>query len=670
MLHNQSRSSLSSVKLFVVIACLISPFNAFAQWTINLERAKNLVVDTYQPTNIITGDLPEGGLHVVWMDRKESPDQSIFIQTIDINGRVKLRADGKKISGLPGKKDIPVLKVSKKGTAYVLWKDFSYSTNGDLYLQKVGSDGSFEWGESGIISSLCAFPPVNYSMSLDAAENSYIAYIEKIDTSGNEYDLRLQKVTPKGERIFGNDGISLASCNLIKSSVQVLSDTKGGAYVLWLESHSGKNIVQMKHVDKSGNQTLFKKQLEVTPPTTNVISYQSTRLVSGETFIFWQVGPKSKEMYYTVIANGVKLFQEPKLVTPKIKTSKSNLVALGCSDSTAVVGFITEKNSEQKDFVIQKISRTGNLLWGDDGEKVNSKVSQKFSASISADKFCNIYAAWIEKEDQYSSGYIYGQKLNQKGKLQWDASGTPILLSKNTEKSYVNSFADKKQGMVVIFREGRKTDSLKNSKMNYSIYGQRLYAERNAVSVIADLSASVDSDSIMVSWRTSSESKTVIYKIEMFLLQSSKDTTWTEVASLSAKPLPTGNDYSYKFVPDSDGVYFIRIVQMAGKDPIAASEIRKVSYIKEFGDKIVVLQNNPNPVSDSTEINFYLPAKVNVKLEFYNSKIEKLDEINLANTVRGRNSYIYSGATLPEGIYFFRFTAGNFRDVKKFVVAR
>ncbi len=679
MLHNKIVSGIGAIaakciyhklSLWIAVSLFLS-FVAQAQWTVNNEKAKRLVVDTYQPVNILSGDLPEGGMFVVWMDKKESIEQEILIQAIDVNGRARLRADGRKITELAGKKELPVLKVSSSGVAYVLWKDYTYNAIGDLYMQKIQSNGIFDWGDYGHIVAICRYSPVVYSMALDSTGFAYSAFVEKIDSSGIEYVVKLQKVSPDGVNVFLNDGVTVATSRSSKTNIQVCPDTSGGAYIFWIEARAGKSVIVMQHVNAEGKFLLSKKSVDITQGNTNIINYTATRFVSGEILTAWQTGPKLKEIYYQIIQpNGKALFADSKLVSPAVKAAKSNLSAVPCADSTIMIGWIAEKTPSKKEVMLQKISRHGAILWGDDGEVASMKPSIKYSGSISVDRFSNVYAAWIERKDLLSSEFVYGQKLNSNGVRQWETEGTPILVSKNSEKSYLTSFADKRQGMVVVLREGKRSGTEKNARTEYGIFGQRLYAERNAVGVLSEMNATVDMDNVVVSWKSSNETNVRSYKIEKFLLKTVRDTSWSEVAVVPAKPFSGVNEYRYSFTPDSDGVYFIRVVQLVGNSPIAASEIQKVSYLRDFGDKIVVLQNNPNPFPDSTVINYYLPRKMPVRLEFYNSRIEKIDEVNLIDTRRGRNSYTFSADKLPDGIYFFRFTADDVLEVKKFVIAR
>ena len=185
--------------LIFIIALFLFTGAIQAQWTINNERAKRLVLDTYQPVNIMSGDLQEGGMFIAWMDKKENPDATILVQQIDVNGRIKFIADGRRVTELMGKKESPVMKVNQSSTAYILWKDYSYSIVGDLYLQKISGAGIFEWGDNGRIAGLCKYPAISYNLSVDANGDAYVAYIEKADTNNVDYTIKYQKLSGSGE---------------------------------------------------------------------------------------------------------------------------------------------------------------------------------------------------------------------------------------------------------------------------------------------------------------------------------------------------------------------------------------------------------------------------------------------------------------------------------------
>ncbi len=82
-------------------------------------------------------------------------------------------------------------------------------------------------------------------------------------------------------------------------------------------------------------------------------------------------------------------------------------------------------------------------------------------------------------------------------------------------------------------------------------------------------------------------------------------------------------------------------------------------------------QNYPNPFNPGTVISFYLPESRKVSLEIFNN-LGQLIKILLNNEIlnSGRHSVYFNAQNLPNGIYYYRLTAGKFQQVKKMVLIK
>jgi hypothetical protein len=117
--------------------------------------------------------------------------------------------------------------------------------------------------------------------------------------------------------------------------------------------------------------------------------------------------------------------------------------------------------------------------------------------------------------------------------------------------------------------------------------------------------------------------------------------------------------YRYKIgVVDGDGEFFS---QTAG--------------VRLPGARTSLSQNTPNPFNPTTTIRFSLPASETVTLGIYsaNGALVRM----LVDDVRERGDYSVTwdgrdtaGSPVSSGVYFYRLTAGKFRDTKKMVLLK
>ncbi len=110
---------------------------------------------------------------------------------------------------------------------------------------------------------------------------------------------------------------------------------------------------------------------------------------------------------------------------------------------------------------------------------------------------------------------------------------------------------------------------------------------------------------------------------------------------------------------------------------LAAKELKNLGYkIEEdneqfIGEKQVFESlNHPNPFNPITVINYTLPSNEKVVIKVYDILGREIAE--LVNEIKSAGTYSvdFNASHLSSGVYFYSITAGNFRQVKKMVLAK
>ncbi len=81
-------------------------------------------------------------------------------------------------------------------------------------------------------------------------------------------------------------------------------------------------------------------------------------------------------------------------------------------------------------------------------------------------------------------------------------------------------------------------------------------------------------------------------------------------------------------------------------------------------------QNYPNPFNPVTAIKYSLARKEQVRLEVYNTVGQKVKTLVNRQQGPGHYSVSFDGGNLASGIYYYRLTAGDFREYKKMVLMK
>ena len=646
--------------IFQLAFCLVLAFTfystTFAQWVSNPEINSKLVVDTNDPINISSVKDFNGGAFIFWQDKKEKSGSQVYFIHVDAQGKVTFRADGKNISASISKKELPVAAESLPNTALVAWKNLG--EKGALYAQRVTNNGSYLWQNEGLKLTDTSFSVSDYSFSSDKIGNVYVSYVARNFGINSNYRIEFRKITSDGN--FYSDSVKIISSSTNrKSSTSVIPDNLGGAFIYWLENANNKTLLFLQHVNKKDNLDWGQKPIQISDESYSVINYTAKAFSPSNSYVAWQFTKNNKDIFHQLINSKGKLLwgDDGKPVTNQ-NGNQINPNALA-GDSTIFISW-TDDFKKGQNIYVQKFNRQGNPLWKNGGLPVIDLKGAQFGQRIIPAKKSGIILSWIDRRQDSTRANIYSQKISNSGEKIWDSLGVATATHYNSPKSYLSLLPDNNSGAIAIFKESR------DGKNN--IYSQRVFDTGTFASQIIGFDTQLISDSVKISWYSANEQSESIYNIERTFQPDSGNASWEIINTVRSKK-KTGSKYYEVFDhPGFAGTIYYKVVGNKPGGEVQTSDVKRVIYLRN-DSKVTITQNTPNPFSDSTSINFFLPEKKKVKIEFYNGHLEKIDELEKTFPA-GENSIPFSANKLEPGIYFYRFKAGKFIDVKKMVVTK
>ena len=645
--------------IFMTALVLSSSLPLFSQWVNNPAVNTKIVVGASKPINISSVEDLKGGAFIFWEDNKSGFQNDIFFVHMDGNGKVSFRADGKKVSELNGNKVQPAVASNLPGTAVVMWKDYTRSKTGNLFAQKVYSNGNLLWPQEGVQVSP-DYPDVNdYSICSDESGNAYLSYVAKSNEFGSAYKIIFQKVKVNGELNGNLEGVTVFESPGRKNSTSIIADNEGGAYLFWLENQSSHTILFTSHIDSLGRDVWGKKPVAVSSSNQTVLTYSVQKTDFSSIYVAWQIQKSEREIYHQLISLSGKPLWGPggKIASAK-KGNKTNPQVL-TADSTIILSWTNDLKND-KDVYVQKFNQKGTPKWKEDVPAIKIPKDQ-FGQKLLSDGKGGAIVFWIDRRQESIRANIYAQRISSNGKRLWDSLGIAVASHNNTEKSYPSVVSDLRGGTIAIFRE------IRDSKEE--IYAQKIFNTGTYISQIIGLSAVLNGDSVKVSWYSANESAGTNYDIERTVQTENGTSQWVVVGNIKPDNISNARYYVYNDHPKEVGTHFYRIVQKDNLGNIQPSDVAKVEFFQSK-NKISLGQNSPNPFSDETTIVFFLPEPTWVKIEFFNSHIELIREIEGKNYPKGENKITFSGKSLPPGVYFYRLQSEDYVDVRKMVLAK
>lgn len=307
------------------------------------------------------------------------------------------------------------------GGAILAWYD-----KGDLYAQRLDSQGNCLWGEEGSRICRAATQPSNPLIAGDNGGGAVIAWTGRHGETEPRWSIFAQRLDSQSNAVWTEGGIQVSTepAEVAQSLIDLASDGSGGAILLWYKE--------------------------------------------------WKIDERWKTTVHAqrVSAGGDCLWGEQGILV--YDTAPDPRWAKLVSDGSGGAVIVWEDNrGPNTDIYAQRISSDGQLLWPDMGVPVVSASNAQLDPQIISDGMGNFIVVWVQSPGtSYHVGDtdIYAQKINSKGEPLWTAErGMPICIAAGGQ-GHPQVASDGSGGCIVVWHDSR-------NRPNRDVYAQRISSE-------------------------------------------------------------------------------------------------------------------------------------------------------------------------------------------------
>lgn len=182
---------------------------------------------------------------------------------------------------------------------------------------------------------------------------------------------------------------------------------------------------------------------------------------------------------------------------------------------------------------------------------------------------------------------------------------------------------------------------------------------------LAMFNASANKRDITLTWRTETEVNTSHFSVE----KKSGNGEWLKIGEVKA----AGNsnspkNYSFTETLLNCGLHTYRL-KITDNDGTFKYSLETDASV-DIPSVYALSQNYPNPFNPATVISYQLPEDSKVVLELFNITGEKVAILINEEKPAGYYNYNLLATTLSSGVYFYKFTSGNFIGIKKMILIK
>jgi hypothetical protein len=314
--------------LLTIIVLFLLAISVSAQWHYGGVQ----VTDQWRTSELSAQPDANGNLLLSWSDYRAGGDGSAYIQKIDSSGHVLWTEFGLSVCSSEGRHIVPVAVSDGAAGALVAWLDIRSPDINKIYGQRISSNGSLIWPDTGLTILENEGPDHVFRTAISDEHGGmivqwyYPAGVQRIDSSGVRYfgdnglkltdssfiqlygtlcessdecfistwmderGLYAQKFTLDGQRLWNPQGTpaAIAPAAIGWADYRTSPAPGGGLYVIWADS-AGQNGVRMQWIDGQGNprwgsagMAIFSS--ECTPAVAMTTNFDGRALVAWQFF--------------------------------------------------------------------------------------------------------------------------------------------------------------------------------------------------------------------------------------------------------------------------------------------------------------------------------------------------------------------------------------------------
>ncbi len=417
-------------KFFVIMILILTLTQVFAQieWSEKVTIRQGVNIEWSRAAT----PMEDGSVVYVWSDTRFG-DRDLWAQKVDADGNLVWGDEAVLVNGMINRQEDPVIINVGNGSVVIAWVDFRNEDAGDIYAQKLDSNGNTLWNASGVPLCLAGEIQISLNIVSDEAGGAFVIWQDARNSGGSDIYGTLIDTNGSIPTGWAANGNAIAAEGGDQNQHTFWEDGTGGAIIAWHDTRDDEDEnIYIQRISPNGSLlwdaggSLLAGSVEtqdrpkITPDGTGnfIFAWRDKQNDSTGDIYAQRVDLNGNLLWANdVVVYGGQYNQRK----PRIKKASDNGAIITWEDGR------NESAVEFKDIYAQKLDVDGNLLWDANGVQVVSAEYDQINPRLNSD---NNGGCWITWEDgrieNHPDGDIYVQHINSSGTPTLSANGNVI----------------------------------------------------------------------------------------------------------------------------------------------------------------------------------------------------------------------------------------------------
>ncbi|MEW6325304.1 MAG: S8 family serine peptidase [Nitrospirota bacterium] len=319
-------------------------------------------------------------------------------------------------------------------------------------------------------------------LGIDAGQSQQgVLSIQSAEAANSPQDIAVAvQVTP---------GITMLNCNVVISQAGLnqqwqpfyqpsppgVPDGAGGAIYVWTDTRNFNPDLFVQRVGSSGTPLWAADGVQLTSAPGAEINPAIIPDGAGGAIVTWEEGPDSFEIVernikaQRISASGQLLWGADGLSVSAAPDGQVLPVIVPDGAGGAIIAWEDYRNGSS-DLYAQRVSGAGVPLWAVDGVPLTQAADYQFSLSMIPDGHGGAIAAWTDRRSAFFT--IYAQRLDGNGQALWEADG--VRVGTQDASDFANLVPDGSGGAIILWKDFQAVTGFFLD--HFDLYGARVDA--------------------------------------------------------------------------------------------------------------------------------------------------------------------------------------------------
>jgi len=184
----------------------------------------------------------QGGVFIAWQNWDGPLGRyGIYAQQVNSSGDIQWATNGETICYLPGfdgNRGIPEIYNDGNGGVIIAWEDTRGWEPTDIYIQKINSTGNTQWSYNGIAIAAEDGNQESVKICTDNNGGVIITWEDFRNGFGNG-DIYAQRLNSNGDGLWAPNGTAVCIADEDQFNPEIYEDGFGGAIIIWMDLRNG-----------------------------------------------------------------------------------------------------------------------------------------------------------------------------------------------------------------------------------------------------------------------------------------------------------------------------------------------------------------------------------------------------------------------------------------------